>query len=163
MEAVDRFKKEAGAAQNAYSWYRQHAATYGLVWISDDRIPAVKQGRQWMVDKDEFETALTKHQEKHGHILQMNTDYYSRILHPGTVKLRDGGYTKRGDFHYRWSDIARARMKGSGTWYCNTCWAPAANENNREECHRCRDWGSCGRDCTLSEIHCPTCGTSAKM
>lgn len=163
QEAVDRFKQEPGAPQNAYSWYRQYAARYGSVSFRNHRIPAVKQGRQWMVDENDFEGVLTTHREQRGHLEQMTADYNSRILHPGTVSVVGGGYTVSGDFHFRWDDIARARKQSDGFWRCNTCWDPATAEHNREECHRCRDWSPCGRNCTLSGIQCSKCGTSSAM
>lgn len=159
--AVDRFKKEPRAWQNSYDWYRQQAARYGSVSFNSHNVPTVKQGRQWMVDEGDFEAALASYREQRGNLDKMSADYEARVLHPGTVQTAGGGYTVSGTFHFRWDDMARALKKSDGFWRCNTCWEPAATERNGEECHRCRDWGSCGRDCTLSGIYCPKCGTSA--
>lgn len=163
MEAVDRFKQEPGSPGNAYGWYRQYAARYGTVPFSDHRVTAIKHGRQWMVDEFDLEAALISHREQRGHLDQMTADYNSHILHPGTVRTVGGGYTTKGAFHFRWNDIERALMKSEGFWRCNNCWASAVTEHNREECHLCRDWGSCGSDCTLDRIACSTCRTSATM
>ena len=116
-----------------------------------------------MVDETDLEAALTSYREQRGHIGHMTADYNSRILHPGTVRTAGGGYAVKGDFHFRWDDMARALNKSDGSWLCNTCWTPAATEQNRDECHRCRDWSPCGRGCTLSGIYCSKCGTSATM
>jgi hypothetical protein len=43
-------------------------------------------------------------------------------------------------------------------WICGCCEIGAKEEHNKEECHKCRDWNGCGRDCTLSRIFCGTCG-----
>jgi hypothetical protein len=162
-EAVDRFKQEPGSWQNAYDWYRQSAARNGSVSFNNHRVAVVKQGRQWMVDEADLEAALTNYSGQRAHLDQMTADYNSRILHPGTVRTAGGGYTVKGAFHFRGDDMARALKKSDGFWRCNTCWTPAAREHDREECHRCRDWSSCGSDCTLGGIYCSSCGTSATM
>lgn len=162
-EAVDRFKKEPGAWQNAYDWYRQSAARNGTVSFNNHRITAIKAGRRWMVDETEFEAALASYRQGRGHLERISADYNARILHPGTVRVLGGGYTVRGAFHFRWDDMARALKRSDGFWRCNTCWAPAALEHSRDECGRCRNWSSCGRDCTLSRIFCCKCGTAESM
>ena len=82
-----------------------------------------------------------------------------RVL-SASVETDWGGYRVRRDFHDAWSDYARVTRRSSGSWYCNTCFAPAWDEHRREECHTCQDWGGCGQDCTLSRIYCAGCGTS---
>ncbi|MFD9663515.1 hypothetical protein ACFWAY_18110 [Rhodococcus sp. NPDC059968] len=160
-DAVDRFKRELGvSAAGGQDWYRKCATRHGTVWLGDHRIAAVKQGRRWMVAEADLEDALMKHREQRAHVDRMTADYDSRILHPGTVQIGGGGYTVKGDFHFLSDDMARARLRSNGFWRCNTCWDPAATERNGEECHRCRDWSSCGKDCTLSRIYCSTCETS---
>ncbi|MDH6284258.1 hypothetical protein [Prescottella agglutinans] len=162
-EAVARFKREPGAPTNAYDWYRRSAARDGTVWFSGHHIAAVKQGRQWMVDEADLEDALISHREQRAHADRVTADYDSRILHPGTVLTVGGGYTVKGGFHFLWDDMDRALQRSNGFWRCNTCWAPAATERNREECHRCRDWTPCANDCTLSRIYCSTCVASETM
>ncbi len=162
-DAVDRFKREPGAPSNAYDWYRKCATRDGTFWLGYHRIAAVKQGRRWMVDEADLEDALIKHREQRAHVDRMTADYESRILHPDTVLTIGGGYWVKGGFHFLWNDMDRARLRSNGFWRCNTCWDPAATERNREECHRCRDWSSCGNDCTLSRIYCSTCGASETM
>lgn len=163
-DAVDRFKREPGTATNAYGWYRRSASSCGTVWFGDDRIAAVKHGQRWTVDEADLEGALINHREQLAHVDRMTADYDSRILHPdNTVPIVGGGYWVKGDFHFLWDDMARALQRSNGCWLCNTCWTSAATERNREECHRCQDWSSCGKDCTLSRIYCSTCETSETM
>lgn len=159
-DAVDRFKRESGAPSNSYDWYRKDATRDGTVLLGDHRVAAVKQGRRWMVDEADLEDALIKHSERRAHVNRMTADYESRILHTDTVTINGGGYSVKGDFHFLWNDMAIAQHRSGGFWRCNTCWADAAAERNREECHRCRDWTPCGKDCTLSRIYCPICGAS---
>lgn len=162
-DAVDRFKRETVAPSNAYSWYRKCATRDGTVPFGNHRIGAVKQGQRWMVDEADLEDALTIHRDQRAQVNRTTADYDSRILHPGIVEINGGGYRVKGDFHFLWNDIDVAHHRSDGFWRCNTCWARAATENNREECHRCRDWSPCGNDCTLSRIYCPTCGASEPM
>ncbi|MCW2093409.1 UNVERIFIED_ORG: hypothetical protein M2328_006762 [Rhodococcus erythropolis] len=162
-DAVDRFKREPGAPSNAHDWYRKCATRDGTVRLGDHRIAVFKQGRRWMVDETDLEDALIKHCEQRAQVDRMTSDYDSRILHPDTVVIVGGGYWVKGGFHFLWNDTDRARRRSNGFWRCNTCWDPAASERNAEECHRCRDWNSCGNDCTLSRIYCPTCDTSETM
>jgi hypothetical protein len=50
------------------------------------------------------------------------------------------------------------REKYGGSWHCCNCGRLAAAKREKEECHRCRDWSSCGNDCRLSELSCLECG-----
>jgi|GEM_PF-4425859 hypothetical protein len=57
------------------------------------------------------------------------------------------------------SAYERAKKSSDGEWYCTKCNIPASTEHNNKECHRCSDWGSCERDCTLSKVYCEKCKT----
>ncbi|GIG67778.1 hypothetical protein [Phytomonospora endophytica] len=159
-EAVDRYRREPRAHSNAYDWYRNSARQYGAVSLGGHRIPAVKVGRQWMVDEEDVEHALTAWRAELANLVQMTADYQSRVLHTGTVRIDGGGYTVQGAFHFVWNDRSRALHDSDGAWKCNTYWTSASQERGREECHRCRDWRPCGKDCTVSRIFCSTCGAS---
>lgn len=162
-DAVDRFKRESGAPSNSYDWYRKNATRDGTVLLGSHRVPAVKQGRRWMVDEADLEDALTKHRDQRAHVNRTTANYDSRILHPGIMETNGGGYRVKGDFHFLWNDIDVAHHRSDGFWRCNECWTSAATEHNREECHRCQDWNPCGDGCTLSRIYCSICGASEPM
>lgn len=58
------------------------------------------------------------------------------------------------------SDYEYARWKDrSGHHKCTRCGGVAEEEHFSDECHRCSDWGGCGRNCTLSGVRCTKCGT----
>jgi hypothetical protein len=46
---------------------------------------------------------------------------------------------------------------------CNICYTDLIMEYNREECHMCSNWNSCGRDCRMSAIICQNHGVLRKM
>lgn len=159
-EAIERYQREPGAPGNGYDWYRRSAQRYNEVSIHSHHIPAVKVGRQWMVDEADLNTALSAMREERAQQAQRTADYDRRILHPGTVRIDGGGYSVKGTFHFLWNDMNRARQRSDGCWICNTCWTVAAEDHDGEECHRCRDWSPCGNNCTLTRIRCRTCGSS---
>lgn len=159
-DAVERFRQEQGAPQNAYDWYRRSATRYGSVAFGKHRIPAVKRGREWTVAEADLVAALDIHRGKRADLVQMAAQYEAHVLNEGTVKTVGGGYTVNGDFHFLWDDTARAHKQSEGFWRCNSCWTPAQVVRGKEECHRCRDWSPCGRDCTASGLQCSTCGTA---
>jgi hypothetical protein len=165
-DAVERYRRLPGAYGNAYDWYRRSAARYGQVSFGATTVSAWKRGRQWMLDSSDVERALAAHQERIEERKRLTEDYAAHVLHGGDgtrVETDWGGYRVRRDFHFAWSDYARVTQRSSGSWYCNTCFAPAREEHSRDECHTCQDWGGCGRDCTLSRIYCTECGTSLDM
>ena len=91
------------------------------------------------------------------------TEDYSKGIVYGkngeVVRTEGGGYKIQRDFRFVWSDYEIAKMRNDGTWYCNKCNIRAGTEHNKEECHSCRDWNGCRRDCTLSKVYCPKCGS----
>jgi hypothetical protein len=163
-EAVDRARARGVVASNSYEWYRKQAATDGEVHIGDQRVLAVKHGRQWVVNEralmDSIASAEAAKQAKEEAGRQADEDFKARKLNPQGSRTPWGGYSVRGQFHFVWSDVAVWRQKSNGEWVCNGCWKPASTENNKPECHRCSDWGGCGADCTLSRVYCGGCGTS---
>ncbi|WP_328335772.1 MULTISPECIES: hypothetical protein [unclassified Streptomyces] len=159
-KAIDRYKQEPGAPGNAYDWYRRSAQRDNKVWIHDRTVPVVKVGRQWMVDDGHLDAALAAMAKARALRAQRSAEYCRHVLHPGTVDMDGGRYRVVGAFHFVWSDMAIAVQRSNGSWVCNTCWAPASEEHGGEECHRCRDWGSCRTNCTLTGISCRTCGVS---
>jgi len=115
-----------------------------------------------MTDGNRFSEAIEQHQKRIKHQKQVPADYSKGIVHGkdgGVVHTEWGGYKIRGDFYFAWFNYEIAKMRSDGTWYCNKCNTLAETEHNKEECHSCRDWNGCGRDCTLSKIYCPKCGS----
>jgi hypothetical protein len=66
----------------------------------------------------------------------------------------------RGPFRCLVEGMDRLRSRSRGTWYCR-CGALADAEHNNPKCEVCRGGGNCGLDCTLSALHCPSCGATA--
>ena len=147
---------------NAYEWYRRDAHRSGTVFIGKTSIAVSKSGGTWCVEEAELDRAVAADRRRRVDVRRITTDYKSGILHGhdgDTFETEGGGYRRRDPFHFAWSDYEAGRKRSDGTWYCNRCMRPASTEHDNPECHRCSDWGSCGTDCTLSRVLCPTCGT----
>lgn len=170
--AYERFRREPGCCCNAYDWYRQRAQREGVVSFGNrrqlvatdrPRAPVVKVKGQWMVDQEDIDAELAEHQASIGELKQITADYQNRTLHgePGsTIRTGFGSYTVYSDFHSIWRSDAKPWKDSGVYWFCNRCWQPAALAHDKPECHTCSDWGSCGRDCTLSGVGCQACGTA---
>ncbi|WP_284747755.1 hypothetical protein [Amycolatopsis sp. RTGN1] len=161
-DAVARYRREPGSPANTLQWYRSSAQRYGVIHVGPASVPARKVNGRWTVAAADLDQALLVHRAGQDRLRQVNADYDAHQLHGAdgdTIRIRRGGYRRHGAFHFVWDDQAVALREADGLWRCNTCWAPARLEHEAAECHRCRDWGSCGHDCTLSAITCPTCGT----
>lgn len=173
--AYDLFHREPGCGRNSYDWFRQQAHRNGVVIFGSRRqlvsigqlgIPVAKVRGQWMVEQDDVDVELAEHRASRTELAQITTEYHSRILHgkPGvTIRTNFGSYSVYRDFHsIRRSDAKP--WKDSGVyWFCSQCWQPATLTHAKPECHTCSDWGSCGRDCTLSKVSCRTCGTAMSV
>jgi hypothetical protein len=165
-EAVERFRREAGAPSNSYDWYRQSAQKRGAVPIGGTEIKAWKENGAWSVDAKEFEDATTAHRERRAYLAKVSSDLSRGIIYGrdgDVIETSTGGYEIRGAFRLVSSDSERARHRSYGTWYCNRCNQPAETKHEKEECHRCADWNGCGQDCTLSEVTCVTCSARQGM
>jgi hypothetical protein len=163
-DACDRWRRETGLA-NAYDWYRRQAqegrkvfeSTYGV------RGSAKKVGGAWVISVEELDSAIRAHRSEKEKIARVTADYKRHILHgkPGeSVRTNWGWYTIHEALHMTGLSSPDPKWNGMESWYCSICWNPAATEHSTPECHTCRDWGGCGRDCTFSRAYCPKCGTS---
>lgn len=134
-----------------------------LVSSARSGMKVAKVKGQWMVDQGDVDAELAEHQASLAELEQITADYHKRILHgePGSIiRTSFGSYTIYRDFHSIWHSDAKP-WKGLGVyWFCSRCWQPAKLAHDRPECHTCSDWGSCGRDCTLSAVSCPGCATT---
>ncbi len=163
-EAVGTHSPDRGI-YNSYNWYRQQAKNQGSILIGDTKIPARKIKGTWFVDGADFDRAINvfinqKAAEKERARLMME-DHQKGIFHHGIVWISDCRYyVNKGEFRLEVDIYRLYRNRSDGTWYCNTCNLPAETEHNNPECHVCADWGSCGRDCTLSKVYCSHCGKS---
>lgn len=147
---------------NSYNWYREYAQKYGYIPIGDTHVSVRKEKGSWVVDLDDFDHAvrsfINKKAEKEKHTHLMMDDHQKGIFHKGRISISDSRYyDNKGDFRLEVDTYSMARKDSDGTWYCNTCNIPAETEHNNPECHTCSDWGSCGRDCTLSKVYCSRC------
>lgn len=172
-DAVERYRALPGAWANTYEWWRESAKERGRVSFGVERqfgerdasgtsVEVFRVGRRWFVHVKDVERALREHQAAQDE-LRAVTDAYSRRELLGAsgqpVKTTWGHYTRRGAFHERAASRAGTGEGASGYWVCNECWQAAEEEHGWPECHLCRDWGSCGRNCTLSAVGCRACGT----
>ena len=171
-QAVDRFKREPGSTSNSYDWYRRGAQQSGavnfgrpreLVQGATTRVPVQKVGMQWMASRSAFASAIVEHRAGLAEVDETTRAYddHRLVVGPGgTARTTWGSYRVAADFHSTWSIRAAIQGPTSPAWVCSRCWQSAALEHNRPECHTCSDWNGCGRDCTLSAVLCPGCGTS---
>jgi hypothetical protein len=124
-------------------------------------VPTFKRGQHWHIRRSDVLAALERERLREEDLERVTRDYESGILYGSdgeTVETTWGGYRIAGGFHFVWSDYEVMRRRSNGSWWCNHCDAAAMTEHGRPECHVCSDWGSCGRDCTLSRIECRVCG-----
>ena len=180
-DAYTRFRQERETFGNAYDCYRRQAQRHGKVSLgrqrqfpggldgsfqdpwSDRGIRVWKDRRRWVIDEEELEAAIGEHRAALDEQHQLAVDYKRRILHgePGKrVDMEGGSYIRSRDFHRFFPAFVRPWKDASEYWICSRCFKGARLEHNRPECHTCSDWGSCGRDCTLSRVYCEACGTS---
>ena len=171
-DAVARFRLEDRSWTNSYDWWRRNAQRGGRVDFGTPRqlaaagsteVRARKSAGKWMVDRADFDAALTEHRAANAELAQITRDYELRrlVVGPGKqVHTTWGGYRVLKDFHVTQKSAIPPWDGYAESWVCNQCWKSAELEHNNEECHRCSDWGPCGRDCTLSTVRCADCGTS---
>lgn len=164
-EAIARYRQEEAAYSNAYEWYRRGAQRRGSVSIGDVEIPVRKEHGAWFVDEEDLGRALANHRRIVAHRKAVTADYSKHVLHgrPGNTVEMDWGYYRVANGFHCVSSKYEHPPTGPGTWYCTPCWRVAETEHEREECHTCSDWGGCGRDCTLSRVHCKVCGGSMQV
>jgi hypothetical protein len=153
----------------AFSRYQKDARSHGRIWFGEVTIPATKVGRGRAFEdslvasaiegrlraEEAFECATARKR-------RATKDFEAGVLqgsNGSTIETDWGYYRRRDPFHFQWSAESGARRRSDVSWYCNTCMRSATEEHSNPESHRCSDWGSCGRDCTLSGIACTTCGT----
>jgi hypothetical protein len=65
----------------------------------------------------------------------------------------------RGPFRLVEADHQRLRRMGRGTWYCR-CGSVVDTTHDKPRCEVCRGGGDCGLDCSLTSLHCPSCGAA---
>ena len=156
-QAVERYQSERGTYGNAYDWYRRSAQRDGYVSIAGVKLNAIKETQGWTVASRDVDEAIRRHREGIARTARVTEDYSRHVLHGNdgeSVRITWGGYSLRGPFHFVWSDYERGTRRSDGTWVCNTCFEPASVAHDREECHTCSNWGSCGRDWTASSAKC---------
>ncbi len=161
-EAVSIYQAECGAPENAYDWYRKTAQRHGCVSIGPGELAAEKHENTWFVSRTDLMAAIAAHREDQALLEQRTRDFEANLLHcidGDTIYTEFGGYRRHGQFHFVWSTHDIGTKRSNGSWYCSVCFRRANLAHEKEECHRCRDWGSCGRDCTLSGVACVYCET----
>lgn len=153
---------------NAYNWYRRSAHRSGRVSFGSARqlasggsttVHAVKVGGTWLVDEAEMDRVLTEDRCARAELLDIDQAYKNNRLlgRPGQrVGTAWGGYQSQATFHMSWV-FGTDGM--SQHWMCTTCWMSASLKHEKSQCHTCRDWSSCGQDCTLSAVTCVPCRT----
>ncbi|MFH1064072.1 MAG: hypothetical protein V1729_03260 [Candidatus Woesearchaeota archaeon] len=161
-DALELYWKEDRVPSNVYGWYRKCAANNGNMPIGIQDVSVYKEGNDWHVDEKELNAAILKHREHVALIKKNTSDYDKGIIHGKdgeSIETNWGRYRHKGGFRLVSSDYAQLKNGSTGTWYCNKCNKPASTEHNKEECHLCSDWNSCGGDCTLSKVYCEKCET----
>jgi len=173
--AYEIFQLESDQHCNSYDWYRQRSQRNGSVVFGRRRqlvstvrpgIRAFKLRGQWMLEKQDLDAELEEHRLARVELQQVTDDYRNRILYgkPGsTMRTSFGSYTLHAHFHKVWRSDAKPWKETGIDWFCSRCWQPALLVHDNPECHTCSDWGSCERDCTLSEVSCKACNATLKL
>ena len=165
-DAVEYYRKQERAFSNSYEWYRKSAKSFGEIIIGRQSVPVYWLKGRWHVNEKIFHKAIQEHRKQILHLKKVTEDYSKGIIYGrdgDTINTEWGGYRIYETFRFVWSDFERGRMKSYGSWYCNECNSIAETEHDKEECHLCRDWNGCGRDCTLSRVRCSKCGKSISL
>lgn len=165
-EAVELYKKEKGVSSNSYDWYRKSALSSGKINIGNVNIKTFKKGREWHIDDEDFKKAIISHKAYLEQIKNNTDDHKKGIIHGKdgeSITTEWGHYTIYKNFRLEVHTYYSLKDGDTGTWYCNNCNLQAKTEHNKEECHLCRDWNSCGRDCKLSRIFCEKCKKELKF
>lgn len=124
-------------------WLRKRSKSNNTIIIGDVKTPFFVIGRKICVDKQQFldtATTLTKKTKE-------------AIDRKANGPIEEKG-TMRGNFV---EIIADDKGADYAYFVCCKCEKTAATRNEKEECHRCRDWSPCGKNCTLSHIVCENC------
>lgn len=145
---------------NSYNYYRDQAAKRGAAYFGPTEVVIFKVGSRWMVRESHVLDALRATQRRDQDRQEATTAYVERRLSEagGVIETNWGSYSVHGLFH-RMTQRPPSSPVAVHTWRCNSCFGFTTNEQDREECHLCRDWSGCASDCTLSAIRCETCGT----
>ena len=173
--AYERFRLEPGCCCNSYDWYRQQAQRNGVVSFGSRRqlvrscrsgVTVTKVRGQWMVDQGDIDAEVAEHRAATAELEQITSDYRRKVLHGeagSTMRATFGSYTVYADLHSSWRSDAKPWKESGANWFCSRCWQPGTLKHDKPECHTCSDWGSCGRDCTLSDVSFKACGTAMAM
>jgi hypothetical protein len=65
----------------------------------------------------------------------------------------------RGNFRCVEEGAGRLRARSRGKWVCR-CGGYVDAVHDKPRCEVCRGGGDCGLDCTLSSLHCNSCGAT---
>jgi hypothetical protein len=158
LEAVRRYKAERGTSVNKYDWYRSFAQQGDAVPLGSTLVKAAKVRGVWLVEAADVALAIKTHRAERAQEKRVTEDHARGVFHGKdgeTFPTAWGGYSIRGGFRIESRD---GKDGGSTIYYCTGCNGRATEKRGRPECHRCEDWGGCGRDCTLSEVVCEPCG-----
>ncbi len=138
-----------------------------LVPSASTTVSAHKISSRWFVDEGDFAAAHNESLLARQEIREISRQYNEEHRLVGelghAIRTTWGYYIADARFHERVDFHAAYHGRGGSLHRCNACWAIVTYEHNRPECHRCRDWGSCGRDCTRSAMLCEQCGTRAEL
>ncbi|MGY4541162.1 hypothetical protein ACVWY0_001071 [Arthrobacter sp. UYNi723] len=161
-DAIERCAQHV--RMNAYSYYRGQAALHGSAYFGPTRVAVFKVGSRWMVSEQEIQDAVAVIRQRNQDRQEATAAYADRRLSDSgtTVETEWGSYSVRGLFH-RMTQRPPSSPVAVSSWRCNECFRFATTEHDHEECHLCRDWSGCNRDCTLSAARCDTCGTRMEL
>lgn len=160
-EACER--AETGySASGARRWWPKNLAAKvhdGQFWCLTSSIPVRKVNGRWMAEDADVDAQVAAYIRQQGQVRQDTADLKNNIVHDGRHAIAGGFYTAGASFYTVTNDMDAYLHRSDGVMYCRSCHGPAVLEHNKPECHTCSDWGGCGRDCTLSAVSCPACGT----
>jgi len=141
--AVEQYRSEERAIQNAYGWYRDSAMRRGCVSIAGCSVSAEKVKNIWCVDAHEFANSITIHRAANNISKEMTDDYKNGVFHVSDgvkIKTEWGYYINRGEFRYsRVTTMFVVGERQAGAWYCDSCNIEAYENENKHEiyCQKC--------------------------
>ena len=130
---------------NSFKYFLKHRSEETIT-VQDVTLKWKKIGRKICVDENEL------NEESHTTIKKLQAKKWEK--EHGTLKQRADST------HGQFVSFTRGHHPGDQweEYFCIKCEKKAKTKNEREECHICRDWNGCGRNCRLSHLICENCG-----
>ena len=138
-------KNNVRTFSNSFKYFLTHRKEETIT-MQDVTLKWKKIGRKICVDENE---------------LRQETDKMIKKIQKKKRLKENGTLEQRADkIHGQFVSFDHIERPGDEwtDYFCRKCEKQAKTKNEKEECHTCRDWNDCGRNCTLSHLICENCG-----